>query len=310
VVTTIFATPAEWSKPMNKTTLFKKLVLDEEILLCPVAHDPLSAKIIEKVGFQVVASGGLACDAIKMGVPDTGLLTLTEMADCASRIAEATNLPVLADGDAGHGNVTNLIRTVQTFEKAGVAALMIEDQQEPTRCGHLAGKRIVPPEEMVAKIRAAVETRKDPDFLIKARGDSIAVYGMDDAIARGKLYIEAGAEMITFDAVESIEQMKRIVAEIDVPTAVSMVPGGRTPDLSADELQEIGFSMVVYPTFCSCLIAKSVAEGMESLFKNRSLAEVKDKVLGLAEYNELVGLSTIREKEDSYTAFGERLVKK
>lgn len=295
---------------MRKTTLFKKLVLDEKILLCPIAHDPLSAKIIEKVGFEVVASGGLACDAIRMGVPDTGLLTLTEMADCASRIVDATNLPVLADGDAGHGNVTNLIRTVQIFEKAGVAALMIEDQEEPTRCGHTAGKRIVSPQEMAAKIRAAVETRKDPDFMIKARGDSIAVYGMDDAIARGKLYIEAGADMITFDAVESIEQMKRIVAEMEVPTAVSMVPGGRTPDLSADELQDIGFSMVVYPTFCTCLIAKSVTEGMESLYKNRSLAQVEDKVLGLDEYNELVGLSTIRKREEKYKAFGEQLVNK
>lgn len=295
---------------MRKTTLFKKLVLDEKILLCPIAHDPLSAKIIEKVGFEVVASGGLACDAIRMGVPDTGLLTLTEMADCASRIVDATNLPVLADGDAGHGNVTNLIRTVQIFEKAGVAALMIEDQEEPTRCGHTAGKRIVSPQEMAAKIRAAVETRKDPDFMIKARGDSIAVYGMDDAIARGKLYIEAGADMITFDAVESIEQMKRIVAEMEVPTAVSMVPGGRTPDLSADELQDIGFSMVVYPTFCTCLIAKSVTEGMESLYKNRSLAQVEDKVLGLDEYNELVGLSTIRKREEEYKAFGEQLVNK
>ena len=295
---------------MRKTTRFKELVLDESILMCPIAHDPLSAKIIENAGFEVLASGGLACDAIKMGVPDTGLLTLTEMADCAGRICDATTIPVLADGDAGHGNVTNLIRTVQIFEKAGVAALMIEDQEEPTRCGHTSGKRIVSPEEMVAKIRAAVETRKDPDFMIKARGDSIAVYGIDDAIARGKLYKEAGADMITFDAVESIEQMKRIVTEIDLPAAVSMVPGGRTPNLSADELQEIGFSMVVYPTFCTCLIAKSVTAGMESLYKNRSLAEVEDKALGLDEYNELVGLSTIRKREEKYTAFGEHIVNK
>jgi len=138
-------------KIMKKTTKFKKLVLNDPILLCPVAHDPLCAKIIEQVGFQAVASGGLACDAIKMGVPDTGLLTLTEMVDCAGRIADATDLPVLADGDAGHGNVTNVIRTVQMFEKAGVASLMIEDQEEPTRCGHTSGKRLVTPQEMVAR---------------------------------------------------------------------------------------------------------------------------------------------------------------
>lgn len=293
---------------MKKTTKFKQLILDKTILECPIAHDPLCAKIIEQTGFQVLSSGGLACDAIKMGIPDTGILTLTEMADCAGRIVDATDLPVLADGDAGHGNVTNLIRTVQIFEKAGVAALMIEDQEEPTRCGHISGKRIVTPEEMAAKIKAAVETRKDPDFVIMARGDSIAVNGIDDAIARGKLYRKAGADIVLFDALESIEQMKRVATEIDAPSGVSMVPGGRTPDLSCDELQEIGFNLVVYPTFCTCLIAKAVKTAMETIYKNRSLSGTEDIVLGLEEYNELVGLSEIREKEEKYKAYGEKLV--
>ena len=141
---------------MKKTTKFKQLVLDKTILQCPIAHDPLCAKIIEKTGFQVLASGGLACDAVKMGVPDTGLLTLTEMADCAGRIVDATDLPVLADGDAGHGNVTNCIRTVQIFEKAGVAELMIEDQEEPTRCGHTSGKRIVTPDLTVLTLDSLI----------------------------------------------------------------------------------------------------------------------------------------------------------
>lgn len=292
---------------MNKTTKFKQLVLDKTILMCPIAHDPLCAKIIEKTGFQALSSGGLACDAVKMGVPDTGLLTLTEMADCAGRIADATDLPVLADGDAGHGNVTNVIRTVQIFEKAGVAALMIEDQEEPTRCGHTSGKRVVTPEEMAAKIKAAIETRKDPDFMIMARGDSIAVDGIDDAIARGKLYRKAGADIILFDALESIEQMKRAATEIDAPSAVSMVPGGLTPNLSCDELQEIGFNLVVYPTFCTCLIAKTVKTAMETIYKNRSLAGIEDKALGLEEYNELVGLPEIREKENKFKANGEKM---
>ena len=292
---------------MKKTTRFKELVLDKKILECPIAHDPLCAKIIEQTGFQVLASGGLACDAIKMGVPDTGLLTLTEMADCASRIVDATDLPVLADGDAGHGNVTNVIRTVQIFEKAGVSALMIEDQEEPTRCGHTSGKRVVTPEEMAAKIKAAIDTRKDPDFMIMARCDSIAVNGIDDAIARGKLFRKAGADIILFDALESIEQMKRVTAEIDAPSSVSMVPGGLTPVLGCDELQEMGFNMVVYPTFCTCLIAKTVRTAMETIYKNRSLAGTKDMVLGLEEYNRLVGLPEIREKEKKYKAYGEEL---
>ena len=292
---------------MRKTTRFKTLVLDRTILMCPIAHDPLCAKIIEQTGFQALASGGLACDAVRMGVPDTGLLTLTEMADCAGRIADATDLPVLADGDAGHGNVTNLIRTVQLFEKAGVAALMIEDQKEPTRCGHTSGKRVVTPEEMAAKILAAIETRKDPDFMIMARCDSIAVNGIDDAIARGKLYTKAGADIITFDALESIEQMKRVTAEINAPSAVSMVPGGLTPILDCDELQQIGFNIVVYPSFCTCLIAKTVKTAMETIYRNRSLTGTEDKILGLEEYNKLVGLKEIRERENKYKAYGEKI---
>lgn len=293
---------------MKKTTQFKRLVFDKEILMCPIAHDPLCAKIIEQAGFQALASGGLACDAIRMGVPDAGLLTLTEMADCAGRISDATDLPVLADGDAGHGNVTNCIRTVQIFEKAGVASLMLEDQEEPTRCGHTAGKRLVTPEEMAAKIGAAIDARDDPDFMIKARCDAIAVEGIDDAIERGKLYVKAGADALVFDALESIEQMKRVTAEIDIPQAVSMVPGGKTPILSCPELQELGFSMVVYPTFCTCLIAKTVQTAMATLFKNKSLAGTEDEVMGLDEYNELVGLTEIREREEKYKSYGEKIV--
>lgn len=287
---------------MKKTTKFKQLVHDKTILMCPIAHDPLCAKIIELTGFQALGSGGFACDAVKMGAPDTGLLTLTETADCAGRICDATDLPVLADGDAGHGNVTNLIRTVQLFEKAGVAALMIEDQQEPTRCGHLSGKLIVTPEEMAGKINAAIDTRKDQDFMIIARCDSIAVHGMDDAIERGKMYKEAGADIILFDALESIEQMKRLNEEIDAPTAVSMVPGGRTPILGCEELQQLGFSLVVYPTLCTCLIAKKVIDAMESLYKNRSLTGIEGQMLGLEEYHNLVGLPEIRKKEKKYGA--------
>ena len=292
---------------MKKTTQFKRLVFDKEILMIPIAHDPLCAKIIERAGFQALASGGLACDAIRMGVPDTGLLTLTEMADCAGRISDATDLPVLADGDAGHGNVTNCIRTVQIFEKAGVASLMIEDQEEPTRCGHTAGKQLVTPEEMAAKIGAAIDTREDPDFMIKARCDAIAVEGIDDAIERGKLYVKAGADALVFDALESIEQMKRVTTEIDIPQAVSMVPGGKTPILSCNELQEIGFSMVVYPTFCTCLIAKTVQTAMATLFKNKSLAGTEDEVMGLDEYNKLVGLTEIRAGEEKYKSYGEEI---
>jgi methylisocitrate lyase len=183
---------------------------------------------------------GYANTASLLGKPDVSLLTLTEMAECAGRIADAVDIPVFADGDTGHGNVTNVARTVHLFEKAGVAGLLLEDQVEPKRCGHMSGKQVIPAQEMVAKVRAALDTRSDPDFIIMARTDAIAVNGIDDAIARAKQYRNAGADAIFVEAPESVGQMRRITAGIDAPLMANMIPGGKTPVLPARELQELG----------------------------------------------------------------------
>src|SRR5512135_2019757 len=167
---------------MKKTTLFKKLVLDPEILILPGAYDGLSAKIIEQAGFRAVTFGGYATSASLLAKPDVSLLTLTEMVNQARYIAEAVDIPLFADGDTGHGNVTNVARTVKLFEDAGVAGLFIEDQVFPKRCGHMEGKQVIPTEEMIAKIKAAVDARKDGDLMIMARTDALAVYGLEEAI--------------------------------------------------------------------------------------------------------------------------------
>jgi len=163
---------------MKKTTFFKKLILDEEILILPGAFDALSAKIIEQVGFKAVTLGGYPASASLLGKPDVSLLTLTEMVNHTKNIVEAVDIPVFADGDTGHGNVTNVIRTVREFEKIGVAGLFIEDQLFPKRCGHMEGKKVIPTEEMIPKIKAAVDTRIDQDLVIMARTDALAVYGI------------------------------------------------------------------------------------------------------------------------------------
>lgn len=285
---------------MRKTALLRKLIEDEEILMIPVAHDALCARIAEQSGFRAVFTAGYANSAAILGKPDVSLLTLTEMVEAASRIADAVNVPVFADGDTGHGNVTNVIRTVNLFEKAGVAGLFIEDQVSPKRCGHLAGKQVVSPEEMVSKLRAALDARFDPDFVIMARTDALAVNGIDDAIYRANLYRKAGADMIFVEAPESVDQMKRIIKEVKAPHMANMLPGGKTPMLTAKELQEIGYSVVAYATACTYTITKAVRDLFEALHRTGTTAGFEDRMVKFDEFNRLVGLEEIREIEEKY----------
>ena len=285
---------------MKKTSLLKEYILDEEILMIPVAHDALCARVAERVGFKAIFTAGYANTASLLGKPDVSLLTLTEMVDCASRICDAADIPVFADGDTGHGNVTNVVRTVKLFEKAGVAGLFLEDQVEPKWCDHMAGKQVIPPEEMVAKIKAALDARSDPDLIIMARTDALAVNGLEDAICRGNLYAEAGADLIFVEAPISIEQMRRITRGVKAPNMVNMIPGGRTPLLTARELQDIGYSVVSYATACTYTIARAVEDLFEELIRTGTTAGFEDRMMRFDEFNRLVGLEGIREKEAAY----------
>ena len=179
---------------MRRTTQFRRLMEAPEILLLPGVHDALSLRIAEQAGFQAVAAGGYSATASLLGAPDVGQLTMTEMAEMYARLAERTSLPIFADADTGHGNTSNVARTVRAFERAGVAALFIEDQLAPKRCGHMEGKRVVPPVEMVAKLKAALDARVDGDMVICARTDARAVEGLDAAIERAELYREAATD--------------------------------------------------------------------------------------------------------------------
>jgi len=230
------------------------------------------------------------------------LLTLTEMAEAASRMVDAVTIPVFADGDTGHGNVTNVARTVRLFEKAGVAGLFLEDQVYPKRCGHMAGKQVIGPEEMVSKLRAALDARLDPDLVIMARTDALAVNGIEDAIHRANLYREAGADLIFVEAPESVEQMKRIIREVDSPHMVNMLPGGRTPTLTAKELEAIGYSVVAYATACTYVVALAARELFETLKRTGATAGLEDRMMAFDEFNRLVGLDEIRKMEDGYVS--------
>ncbi len=285
---------------MKKTTRLRRLIERDEILMIPVAHDALCAKIAEQSGFKAVFTAGYANSASLLGKPDVSLLTMTEMVDVASRIADAVDIPVFADGDTGHGNITNVIRTVRLFEKAGVAGLFIEDQVSPKRCGHMAGKQVISPEEMTAKLRAALYARSDPDFVIMARTDALAVNGIDDAIQRARSYREAGADLIFVEAPETVEQMRKIIKEVKAPHMANIIPGGRTPMLTARELQEIGYSVAAYATACTYTIARAVKDLFETLQRTGTTAEFEDRMMSFDEFNRLVGLKEIRETEEAY----------
>ncbi|EMR73269.1 PEP phosphonomutase-like enzyme [Thaumarchaeota archaeon SCGC AB-539-E09] len=287
---------------MKKTTLLRELIFNPEILVIPVVHDPLCARIAKQAGIKAIFSAGYANSAAYLGKPDVSLMTLSEMVDCASRIVDAVNIPVFADGDTGYGNVTNVIRMVELYEKAGVAGLFIEDQVFPKRCGHMEEKQVIPAMEMVAKIQAAVDARKDHDLVIMARTDAIAVHGIDEAIHRANLYREAGADLLFVEAPRSIDQMRRICSEVKGPTFANNLPGGKTPFLTSQELQDIGYAVVADATSCTYVIAHAVRGLFAELARTGSSAAFTDRMILFDEFNRLVGLPEIRENERRYAS--------
>jgi methylisocitrate lyase len=290
---------------MRKTTILKMMINDPEILVIPVVHDALCARIAEQAGIKAVFCAGYANSAALLGKPDVSLLTLTEMVECASRIVDATSLPVFVDGDTGHGNVTNVIRTVKLFEKAGAAGIFIEDQVYPKRCGHMEGKQVIPPDEMVAKVHAAVDARVDPDLVIMARTDALVVHGFDDAIDRANLYRDAGADLIFVEAPRNIFEMKRICSEVNCPTFANNIPGGKSPLLTARELEEIGYAVVADAVSCTYTIAKAVRDLFRTLSETGSVAPHLGRMMLFDEFNEIVGLEKIRQQEDHYYYAGD-----
>jgi methylisocitrate lyase len=285
---------------MRRTTRLKELILAPEILVMPGAHDSLVARIIEQAGFQAVTLGGYPATANLLGKPDVSLLSMTEMVEYTRRICGAVDVPVFTDGDTGYGNVTNVYRTVKEMERAGAAGMFIEDQVFPKRCGHMEGKQVIPAEEMVAKIKAALDARIDPDFVIMARTDALAVHGIDEAIRRGNLYRETGADLIFVEAPQTIEDMKRINREIDAPTLANNVEGGKSPLLTAKELESIGYNVVVFPIASTYCIAKAVTDLMRELKEKGTTESFLDRMITFTSFNELVGLPDIRKKEEGY----------
>lgn len=286
---------------MRKTTRLKQLLNDKCLLVAPGAYDVLSAKIIEKTGFQAVYMTGYGTSASILGEPDVGLLTMGEMAIHAANIANAVDVPVLADGDTGYGNPLNIRRTIREYEKAGVCAIQLEDQVFPKRCGHMLGRKVIPMEEMVQKIKAATDARQDDDFVIIARTDARTTFGLAEALRRGKAYEEAGADVIFIESPEGVEELETINKTFpDTPTLANMIEGGRTPVLPTDELERLGFRIAIYPTGPLYAAAKAVQGYMTELKQTKTTAgKVKDMIT-FEEFNQLIGLAQYNRLEERY----------
>ncbi len=266
----------------------------------PGAYDATAAKIVEQVGFKAVTLGGYPSSASLLGKPDVSLLTLTEMVTHTRNIAEAVDIPVFTDGDTGHGNVINVARTVREFERAGAAGMFIEDQLFPKRCGHMEGKQVIPAAEMISKIKAAVDARQDPDFIVMARTDALGVHGVREAVERANKYRECGADLIFIEAPTSKEQMLKINLEVNAPTMAIQIEGGKTPMLNAKQLEEMGYNVVVYPISTLYAAAWAVKHVMQELITTGTTGKFMDKMITFEDFNELIGLTEIRKQERFY----------
>lgn len=285
---------------LKKTTQLRQLLSSGKIVVAPGAFNALSAKIIEQAGFPAVYMTGYGASADLLGAPDYGLLTLTEMANHAARLAQAVNVPVIADGDTGYGNALNVRRTIQEYERAGVAAIHLEDQIMPKRCGHMEGKQVIDAKEWAKKIEAAVDTRTDPDFVIIARTDARAVYGLDEAISRAKMAVAAGADVIFVEAPQSVDELKKVRDTIDAPLMANMIEHGKTPLLSVDELQKLGYNLVIYPLATLYMAAQAMREAMAELKNTGTTAGLVNRMLAFHEFNDLVGLKEFQTLERKY----------
>ncbi len=286
---------------MKKTTQLRQLLASKELLVAPGAYDMLSAKIIEASGFKAVYMTGYGQSASVLGQPDVGLLTMTEMARRAADMAEAVDVPILADGDTGYGNPLNVIRTVREYEKAGVCAIQLEDQVFPKKCGHMLGRKIIPAEEMVQKIKAACDTRRDDDFVIIARTDARTNHGLEAALERAAMYKEAGADLLFVESPESVEEMKAInKAFPESFTLANMLEGGRTPMPTVPEMEEMGYNIAIYCTGPVYAAAKAVRSYMETLKHDGTTKGIWENLLTFEEFNGFIGLPSYCEKENKY----------
>jgi carboxyvinyl-carboxyphosphonate phosphorylmutase len=285
---------------ITATSRFRQLLAEPGIIVAPGAYDCLTATIIQKAGFPAVYMTGAGTSIARLGYPDLSLATMTEMIDNAANIAGVVDVPIIADADTGYGGVLNVQRTVRQYERAGVAAIHIEDQEFPKRCGHLDNKRVIPATEMVQKIRAAVDARSDPDFTIIVRTDAIAVTGWDDAMRRCEDYVKAGADVLFVEALRTPEEAEQAARNLDVPLLYNFVETGKSPLIPAPDLEHLGFKVVIFPGSALMTVCRAITDLMQELKQMGTTAHLRDNMFSLAECFNTVGLDEMLSKDAAY----------
>lgn len=286
----------------NSTTQLRRLLREPGIIMAPGAYDCLTARTIEASGFPAVYMTGAGTSVATLGYPDLALATMGEMVGNAADIAATVSVPVIADADTGYGGILNIQRTIRQYQRAGVAGVHIEDQEFPKRCGHLDNKRVIGTDEMVGKIRAAVDARTDDDLVIIVRTDALAVTGWDDTMRRCEAFTRAGADVLFVEAIRSPEEAERVVASVELPLLYNYVETGKSPLFTAGELEELGFKIVIYPASALLTVGKVVAGLMEELKRKGSTAHLVDNMITLHQCFELMGLSEMLATDESYSA--------
>ncbi len=280
----------------------RELLASPGTVIAPGAYDALSARLIEQAGFDVVYMTGFGSTASLIGRPDVGLLGGSEMIDNARRIAAAVELPVIADADTGYGNAITVLRTVESYERAGVAGIHLEDQVQPKKCGHMSGKAVIEADEMVGKIRAAVAARRDPDLLLIARTDAAAVEGLDAAIARAGRYADAGADALFVEAPTSVEDIVRVADELRgvAPLVFNWAEGGRTPPLPLARIAELGFGLVLFPIGTLLAATAGIRRLLATLRADGTPLAAMPDLPTFAGFTDLIGLPEIHELEQRF----------
>ena len=277
--------------------------------IVPGASNALTARLVQEAGFKMVLFTGAGFANLEFGFPDLGLTTMTEVVQQVGRLVDAVDMPVLADADTGYGNPLNVRRTVRELERAGAAAIIIEDQVFPKRCGHFDGKDVIPLAEMVGKVQAAVDARRDPDTVIIARTDARAVFGIEDAIERARAFVQAGAEVTFVEAPTDSDELAAIPRSIAVPQMANMVEGGRTPVLAVGELERLGFKLVVFANAALRASVKAMRDVLEALRRDGTTDKVLDRMVSWDERQQLVQLPAFSALEARYAPVPTRPVK-
>jgi methylisocitrate lyase len=285
---------------MTQAQKIREALQQKGVLVMPGVYDCLSAKIASRAGFEVIFITGYSVSATFLGEPDFGLLTQTELLAASQRICSVTPLPVIVDADTGYGNAVNVIRTVRELIRGGAAGMFLEDQIWPKRCGHMKGKQVVPPEEYLRKLRAAIDARGQDDFFIVARTDARQALGLDEAIRRGQAFKEAGADAVFIEAPNTKEEMREIGRNVPGPLVANMIERGVTPTMGPEELKELGFQLIVWPLGPLYASARALESVYSTLRRAGTTHEIMDRLISFDDFNDIIGLKEKYAVDDQY----------